>query len=290
MKIVFSALMVVAISLSIAVSADDLPYSNVEAIHSAEVVLIGKIQYRNQTQKTLQGYELPRAAAGQEGLVTYVDFVVVDNLGDGNYSSGTKLGVEIPDARLQQLAQGKNGNLLAQSNDVLLGFDVLETDSSGSPLRYGVKTQEFIIADNNTHQLHEWVDSIRGADTPTLNRLMGQEWTEKGLDGAALQQQLDDEYNVRINSPIAEDAERFKSDADEENIIRGNMSSTINDSLSAPPVENDAIKLTDEISQEAPVVAPQTLKQEKNIPIIYVFLAFALILLAILFWVYKKAK
>lgn len=106
-----------------------------------------------------------------------------------------KLGIEIPEAILEKLAQGKNGNLLAQSKDVLLGLDILETDASGALQRYGVKTQEFIVADN-IEELRSWVDSIRGADTPTLNHLMGKEWTEKGLDGAALQKKLDHEYIV----------------------------------------------------------------------------------------------
>lgn len=291
MKVFFSVFMVAAINIAGYASAGNLPYSNVEAIHNSEVVLVGKIQYQNQTQKSLRGYELPRSTSGQEGLVTKVEFVVADNLGDGNYSAGKKIGLEIPEATLEKLAQGKNGNLLAQSKDVLLGLDVLETDASGAPLRYSVKTQEFIIADN-VEELHNWVDSIRDADTPALNRLMAKEWNEKGFDGAALQKKLDHEYDVRINSPIPDDSEKFRLDAMQNpDVVTAKPSNNL-----VVASENTTNNLIADATESNNRVESQTFSNSpvKNEPkkgiSIYILLAAFFILAFFVFWFYTSRK
>lgn len=210
MRKYFSALSFFGVmALSIDVVSEEFPYSNIEAIHSSELVLIGNIQFTGETYKSLEGYELPRPMSGENGSVTMIEFVVKNNLGDDTYKVGERLRVEIPQAQLEKFTSAPNGGLLAQSSDVLLGFDVLQTNDKGVPLKFGVRTEEYVISNSNEQELRNWLDSIRGADTPTLNKLMAAEWIQKGLDGASFKQKLDAQYQERLNKPVVERDSEF---------------------------------------------------------------------------------
>lgn len=181
------------------ISASELPYSNVKMIYSANTVLVGRIEYKGEVDAG--NY---RGIRSDQELATEIEFVVSENLGNSNYAAGDRLKVVIPARTLGNLDKHENGPFLGQSNDVLLGLDFAETDMDFNPISYKIKTQEYIVVDNNLDEIKAWLKTIIGADTPSLNKVMVQEWAEKGLDSETLADILNSNYEKSIN-PVVEE-------------------------------------------------------------------------------------
>ncbi len=188
--------MILIMKMSSAI-AEDLPYSNAEALHSSAVVFVGQIQFKGEVDmRNSVDFK------GETDLVTEVEFLVTDNLGNDAVLPGDHLKVLIPQSTLKELDQHENGPLLAQSSDILLGFDFVDTDQDFNPTGYKIKTKEYVVIDNNLSEVKNWMDSLLGADTPTLNQFMVEEWRNKGFDSEKLATILEEDYQDSLNQPL----------------------------------------------------------------------------------------